>query len=87
MEYPVHDLINEMNFMDNKFQTLKNGLMLTNWEISVLDKYSISYENCKTLKDVLFEIENVLFNLDGCEELERISISISERDYYQNTNF
>ena len=87
MEYPVDDLISEMNFNDNKFQTLGNGLMLTNWEVSVLDKYSIPYKKCKSLKDILYEIENVLNNSDSNEELEGISISISERDYYQNTNF
>ena len=87
MEYPVDDLISEMNFNDNKFQTLGNGLMLTNWEVSVLDKYSIPYKKCKSLKDILYEIENVLNNSDSNEELEGVSISISERDYYQNTNF
>ena len=87
MEYPVNDIINEMNFNDNKFKTLKNGLMLTNWELSVLDRYSIPYKNCNSLKDVLYEIENVLNNTDNNEELEGVSMSIAERDYYQNTNF
>lgn len=87
MEYPVNDLINEMKFTDNKYQILDNGLMLTNWELSVLDKYAIPYNKCHSLKEIIFEIEKVIDNLDSNDELEGVSISISERDYYQNTNF
>ncbi len=87
MDYPVNDLIQDMNFSDYQFQTLKNGLMLMNWEISVLDQYHVPYQKCHSLKEILFEIETVISTLDNCEELDLVSSSISERDYYQNTNF
>ena len=61
--------------------------MLTNKEIEVLERYNIPYKNCHNLKDIIFEIENLINDLDIVdEELEDISASISERDYYQNTN-
>lgn len=87
MEYPVDEIIEDMNFSDNSYQTLSNGLMLTNWEIAVLDEYQIHYQNCRTLKEVLFEIEKTISSLDMCDDLNNVSMSISERDYYQNTSF
>ena len=87
MDYPVNDLIQDMNFSDYQFQTLKNGLMLMNWEISVLDQYHVPYQKCHSLKEILFEIETIISTLDNYEELDLVSNSISERDYYKNTNF
>ena len=54
-------------------------IMLNAKEIEVLERYNINYKNVLTLKELLFKIEEVL-------SLEEISTSISERDYYQNTN-
>lgn len=85
-EYPVNQIIEEMNFSDYQYQTLKSGVMLTNWEISVLEQYHIPYQKCLSLKEILYEIEEVLSQED-LEELEKVSSSISERDYYQNTPF
>ena len=79
MDYPIDDIIQDMNFSDNQFQTLKSGLMLTNWEISVLDQYHVPYQKCHSLKEVLFEIDNVISILDNCEELDSVSISILTR--------
>ena len=61
--------------------------MLTNREIEVLDRYKINYKNCKSLKEIIFEIEELLNDMDIVDEdLDYISGTISERDYYQNTN-
>lgn len=87
MDYSIDDVVQNMNFSDYQFQTLKSGLMLTNWEISVLDQYHVPYQKCHSLKEILFEIESIISTIDNCEELDSVSISISERDYYQNTNF
>lgn len=87
MDYPVEELIHDMPFKDNEFQTLKNGLMLTNWEIDVLKRYNIPFYDCHTLKELMYEIEKVLSSVEDLEDLEQASVSISERDYYQNTSF
>ena len=69
---------------DNKFINV-NGLMLTKKEINIL-KYNIDYQKCKSLKEVLYEIEKVIDFLGDIEQLDSISETIAERDYYQNTN-
>ncbi len=60
--------------------------MLTKKEINILNKYNIDYQKCKSLKEVLYEIEKVIDFLGDIEQLDSISETIAERDYYQNTN-
>ena len=88
MEYDIDKLIVEMDFNSLKMASCKNGLLLTNQEVEVLRRYDIDYESCSSLKDVLFKIEDVLSLevIDDAMDLENISQSIAERDYYQNTN-
>ena len=81
----IDGLISKINFENSLVSC--GSIMLTNDEIRVLRKFNIDYLHCSTLKEVLYEIERVGdedFSFDP--ELEMISISISERDYYQNTN-
>ena len=62
--------------------------MLTNGEISILKRFGINYLQCGTLKEILFRIDEVL-NSDeeeDLDELDYVSSTIAERDYYQNTN-
>ena len=85
-DYNINDLVNSLDFNSNKLNTI-NGFLLTNREIEVLEKYKIPYKNCHQLKEVLFEIEEVINDMDIVDEdLDYISYTISERDYYQNTN-
>lgn len=85
-EIDIENLVNQLDFESNSFNNI-NGLMLTNREILVLDKYKINYKNCKSLKEIIFEVEEILNDMDIVdEELDFIAMSISERDYYQNTN-
>jgi len=85
-EYDIDKLVSNMDFNSGKLNNI-NGLLLTNREIEVLDKYKIPYKNCSDLKQVLFEIEEVINDMDIVEDdLDYISSTISERDYYQNTN-
>ena len=85
-EFDIDSLIGQIDFEANKFNNI-NGLMLTNREIEVLDRYNINYKSCTTLKEIIFQIEDLIQDMDIVEEdLDYISGTISERDYYQNTN-
>lgn len=85
-DYNIDELVGNFDFDSNKFNNI-NGLILTNREIEVLDRYKINYKNCKSLKEIIFEIEELLNDMDIVDEdLDYISGTISERDYYQNTN-
>jgi len=87
MEYDIEALVGEMDFTANELQKVGKNLLLTNHEIEVLDRYKIDYKKCSNLKEVLFEVEEIISDMDIVEDdIESISQSISERDYYQNTN-
>ena len=87
MDYDIDNLVSNLDFESNKLNTVGNNLTLTNKEIEVLNNYKINYLRCNSLKEILFEVEEILNDMDIVdEELELISQSISERDYYQNTN-
>ncbi len=86
-EYNIDELVNKIDFNSGKFNDIGNGILLTNKEIEVLERYNIPYKSCNSLKDIIYEVESVINDSDVVdEELEDISASIAERDYYQNTN-
>ena len=41
MEYNIDEIVSELDFNSLQFANLKTGLLLTNNEIRVLDKYKI----------------------------------------------
>lgn len=83
MDDYINKISNELDFNNNYHDI--NGLILTDYEISVLDKYNIDYKNCIDLKSLIYYIEEIL-NEESFDDLEEISLSISERDYYENTH-
>ena len=86
-DYDIDNLVKDIDFNSGKFQDIGNGIMLTNKEIEILDRYNINYKNCHDLKSIIFEVEDLISDYDVVpEDLEYLSDSISERDYYQNTN-
>lgn len=86
LEDYIKDVGNNLDFNDLSFCDIGNGLLLTNKEIRVLKDYDISYANCKNLKEIIRLVEERLDEFDDSEDLEDISLSLSERDYYINTN-
>lgn len=75
----------------NKLTKLSSGLIVTEGQLTTLIKYGIDINNCQTLNEILFLINDYLNNNDELEdeeydELDNVSSEISERNYYQNTN-
>lgn len=86
MEYNIDELVNSLDFKSNSLNDCGNGIFLTNFEISVLNRYNIDYSKYNDLKGIIFEIEEILNYEVSDDDLEQISKTIAERDYYQNTN-
>ena len=85
-DYNIEELVGQLDFQKNEFVDIGTGVLLTNGEIDVLKRYEIDYKNCFSLKELLYKIEGVIDTEEDIEELDAISASIAERDYYQNTN-
>lgn len=86
MEYNIDELVNSLDFESNSLKDCGNGIFLTNFEISVLNRYNIDYSKYNDLKGIIFEIEEILNYEVSDDDLEQVSKTIAERDYYQNTN-
>lgn len=72
----------EKNFLKKR----KNSLYLSDRDINILKSYDIPYEQCKSMKELLFLIESCNFQDDDDFELEELSRRISEYCYYYKTN-
>ena len=62
----------------------KNGMLLSDYQISVLKRNEIEYEKYSTMQTLLFDIEEIL-NDDYDEELDLISGQLAEFIYYKDT--
>ena len=82
----ILQVISELDFSKNEIKDCGNGLFLTLYEIEVLSKYGISIDDCSNLKEFLFKIEIFLNYCSDFNDLENVSLSIAERDYYFYSN-
>ena len=88
-KYDVDDLVKSMDYKANMLNG--NGdYMLTGNEISILSRNGIDYQKYSSYKDLIFELNNILYDEDlaneDADELEWVLENISERDYYQCSN-
>jgi len=73
--------------MENSFlKQIKNDIYLSLDDINILEKYEINYQSFSSMKELIFEIEEVLNNNYVDSDLEDLSIKLSEYNYYNNTN-
>ena len=85
MDDYIKEISNNLD-LDDKYVSI-NNFLLNKDEIEVLKRYNINYNNCNSLKDILFLIDEVFQNsYDEMLDLEEVAISISDRDYYVNSN-
>ena len=85
MNEEIKKILNEIDFDNNKLQKINDNLYLTNNQIEVLKRYNIDYEVSNSLRDLMIKIENIL-DYEDIEELENLLITLTERNYYENTN-
>lgn len=64
-----------------------HGFLIPYYDINVLNKYSIDYQSCTSLKQLIFLIDYQLknYNQEEQEDLEEVLIHLSETYYYQET--
>ena len=88
-EYNMEDLLKTMDLSSNEMQKV-GSFYLTKKEMEVLDRNFIDYNSASSLKDLMIKIQHVLeddsIDPDDGDELDGVLETISERDYYQNTN-
>lgn len=73
--------------IENSFlNKIKNDIYLSKDDINILEKYDIDYLNFSNMKELMFELENVINNNYVDSDLEELLIKISEYNYYFRSN-
>ena len=85
MNNEIKNIINNINFENNKLIKINNNLYLTQNQINILKNYNIEYENSVSIRDLMIKIEDYIdYNYE--EELDSLLYTLSEQNYYINTN-
>ena len=85
MNDEIKNILNNIDFENNKLIKINNNLYLTNNQIETLKRYNIEYETSNSLRDLMIKIEEIL-DYEEIEELENLLTTLTERNYYENTN-
>ncbi len=82
------DEVNIDDLFDEKYmhKEIKKGIFLSDYQYSVLLKYSIDPNKCSSIDELIFMIDEVLDDESDADDLDAVSKEISEFNYYANTN-
>ena len=76
--------------MDDLLSKTKHNLLISQNDIETLKKYEIDVDEYTTINELIFRIEDIINNEDlsneEIDELDFISETLQERNYYMNTN-
>lgn len=86
MNEKIKNILNNIDFNNNKLIKINNNLYLTNNQINVLKKYNIDYETSNSLRDLMIKIEDILDYEEEIPELIELLDNLSERNYYEFIN-
>ena len=79
----VEELLKDKDLHSNLVEVRDNNMILSDYQIKVLERNDIHYQNYQTMSELSFEIEEVLNNTcDNDPELEEVSRQIDEYRYY-----
>jgi len=84
----VEELVTKLNPRNNMFKDCGNRIYLSEPQIEILTQYGFNYQSYANLKSLIFDIEEYLNeNYDqDLDDLENVVSSLSEFNYYHNTN-
>ena len=86
--------VSEFNLNDEEIMGLESGFMkkhnniyISDEQVNILKNYNIHIENYNNINELIYDIEDCLNDSYGeLEDLEWVSQSLSEYNYYNNTN-
>lgn len=85
MNEQLQEILNNIDFENNKLIKINNNLYLTRNQINTLERYNINYQISNSMRDLMIKIEEIL-DYEEIEELEILLENLTERQYYENTN-
>lgn len=82
------DILNFDEFVaqENNFLKKINDIYISEKQIEILNKYGIDVNKYKNTSELIYYIEMYLNSSEPLEDLEWVQESLSEYNYYANTN-
>ena len=84
IEVSVDDAIKFSNYQELLLNRRENGMLLSDYQVAVLNRNGIDYKRFNNVRELLFEIENCLDDYFD-DELDLVSSQLSEYIYYNDT--
>lgn len=70
--------------MDSWLIPRENGMLLSDYQVEVLQRNGIDYKKYGSIKEILFEINEILDEDNDDEELEAVAKELDEKNYYRS---
>lgn len=83
-EVSVQEAINFSNYENLLLNRRENGMLLSDYQVTVLNRNGIDYRNFGNIRELMFEIESYLDDYFD-EELDLVSSQLAEFIYYNDT--
>lgn len=83
-EISIDEAIKFSNYNDLLLKRRENNILLSDYQISVLNRNGIDYRKFSGVRELLFEIESCLDD-DFDDELDLVGSQLSEYIYYNDT--
>ena len=84
IEINIDDAIKDANIENIILVRRNNGLLLSDYQVNVLKRNGLNYEKYSNIHELLFDIEECLYdNYD--DELDLVSSQLSEFIYYNES--
>ena len=79
--------IDEIVKSEKSFMKKHNNIYISEEQINILKKYNINIDNYVNLNELIYDIEDYLNDsYEQLDDLEWVSQTLSEYNYYNNTN-
>ena len=83
----IHIDESEVIGQEKKFIKRYNNIYISEEQKNILDKYNIDVNSYSSISSLIYDIEECLNNsLEELDDLEWVSQTISEYNYYNNVN-
>lgn len=83
-EVSVDEAIKISDYEGLLLKRRENNILLSDYQVSVLNRNGIDYNKFSSIRELMFEIENYL-DEEFDEELDLVSSQLSEYIYYNET--
>lgn len=84
-EVSVSEAVQMTNLEDILLKRRKEGILLSDYQLNVLEKNGICFDRYNNMRELLFDIEEVLM-VEYDEDLDIVGKQLAELIYYKDVN-